>query len=220
MQPKLVLISHHLCPYVQRVAIALAEKGMEFERTYIDLADKPGWFLDLSPFGKTPVLTVDGRPIFESAVILEFLEETGPKPLHPAQSLDRAEHRGWIEFGSAILNDIAGLYNAETADGFAAKAGALQAKFARIEARVSGAGVFEGEAFSLVDAVFAPVFRYFDTFDRIGDIAGLGALPKVGRWRAALAERASVRAAVTADYPDRLTAFLKRRPSQLARLLD
>jgi len=52
----LVLISHPLCPYVQRAAIVLAEKGVPFERRDVDLADKPEWFLRISPLGKTPVL--------------------------------------------------------------------------------------------------------------------------------------------------------------------
>ncbi len=47
------LMSHALCPYVQRAVIALTEKGLAFERTTIDLAAKPAWFLDLSPLGKT-----------------------------------------------------------------------------------------------------------------------------------------------------------------------
>src|SRR5437764_2510093 len=113
MAPKLTLISHKLCPYVQRAVIALTEKGVPFERIDIDLSNKPDWFLKISPLGKTPVLVVDGTAIFESAVILEYLEETQPHPLHPADPLHRAEHRGWIEFGSAVLNDIAGFYGAK-----------------------------------------------------------------------------------------------------------
>src|SRR2546423_129287 len=107
---KLKLISHPLCPYVQRAVIALSEKGVPFERIDIDLANKPDWFLRISPLGKTPVLLVDATTIFESAVILEYLEETQPSPLHPRDPLQRAEHRGWIEFGWVVLNDIAGLY--------------------------------------------------------------------------------------------------------------
>ncbi len=42
---KFHLISFALCPYVQRAAILLAEKGVEFERINIDLANKPDWFL-------------------------------------------------------------------------------------------------------------------------------------------------------------------------------
>src|SRR6188474_401494 len=103
MATPLKLISHKLCPYVQRAAIALSEKGIPFERIDIDLANKPDWFLKISPLGKTPVLLVGDVPIFESAVILEYLEETQSKPLHPTDAVDRAEHRAWIEFGSAVL---------------------------------------------------------------------------------------------------------------------
>ncbi len=53
---KLHLISHGLCPYVQRAVISLSEKGVDFERSHIDLANKPDWFLAISPLGKTPVL--------------------------------------------------------------------------------------------------------------------------------------------------------------------
>src|SRR3954447_25805808 len=74
---RLTLISHHLCPYVQRAAIALAEKGIPFERVYVDLAAKPDWFKAISPLGKVPVLRVgqasgEETSIFESAVILEY----------------------------------------------------------------------------------------------------------------------------------------------------
>ena len=58
MTPKLTLISHKLCPYVQRAVIALTEKGVPFERIDIDLANKPDWFLKISPLGKVPVLRV------------------------------------------------------------------------------------------------------------------------------------------------------------------
>jgi glutathione S-transferase len=169
---RLKLISHRLCPYVQRAVIALTEKAVPFERIDIDLANKPDWFLAISPLGKTPVLVVDGdHAIFESAVILEYLEETQAKPLHPADPLRRAEHRAWIEFGSAVLNDIAGFYAAPDEAAFEAKAAQLEARFARLETRVAAAPWFDGEAFSLVDAVFGPVFRYFDVFDTIGDFA-------------------------------------------------
>lgn len=214
----LKLISHKLCPYVQRAVIALTEKGVPFERIDIDLANKPDWFLKISPLGKTPVLAVGDHAIFESAVILEYLEETRPKPLHPADALRRAEHRSWIEFGSAVLNDIAGLYSAADETAFKAKAAQLEARFSRLEARVAAAPWFDGESFSLVDAVFGPVFRYFDVFDEIGDFDVLTDKPRLARWRAALAARLSVRSAVSSDYRALLCDFLDRRRSHLSRL--
>lgn len=215
----LTLVSHPLCPYVQRAAISLAEKDVPFERIDVDLAAKPGWFLALSPLGKTPVLKVGARAVFESAVILEYLEETGPQPLHPADPLARAEHRGWIEFGSAVLADIAGFYAAPDSAAFYARAEALGAKFAQIERRLGEGPYFGGARFSLVDAAFGPVFRYFDTFDRIGDFGVLAGKSRVAAWRQALAARPSVGAAVGHDYVDRLQAFLKARNSHLSGLM-
>jgi glutathione S-transferase len=218
MAAPLKLISHKLCPYVQRAVIALTEKGVPFERIDIDLANKPDWFLTISPLGKTPVLQVGDTAIFESAVILEYIEETEPKPLHPADPLRRAEHRGWIEFGSAVLNDIAGLYSAPGDAAFMAKVVQLEARFARIEARLAASPWFDGDTFSLVDAVFGPVFRYFDVFDQIGDFGILAGKQKIARWRASLAARPSVKSAVSAEYPALLRDFLKRQSSWISQL--
>jgi len=209
---ELVLVSHALCPYVQRVAIALHEKGAAFRRVDVDLANKPGWFVAISPLGKTPLLQVDGGVIFESAVILEYLEETIAPPLHPATPLQRADHRGWIEFASSVLNDIAGLYNAADPAAFATKRAALRAKFERLEDRLVGAAFFDGPDFSCVDAAFAPVFRYWDVFDEIAAFGSFDGLGKVQAWRATLAQRASVRLAAAPDYAQRLHAFLRARP--------
>jgi glutathione S-transferase len=213
---KLHLISHDLCPYVQRAVISLSEKGVDFDRTYIDLADKPGWFLALSPLGKTPVLLANDVPIFESAVILEYLEETQPNPLHPGDPLERARQRAWMEFGSATLNDIAGFYSAMDENAFVAETTALRGKFERLESELGTGPYFDGSRFSLVDVVFGPVFRYFDTFDRIGDFGILAGLPKVDSWRHALAGRPSVAKAVAPDYPDLLEQFIERRNSRLS----
>ncbi len=216
--PTLKLISHKLCPYVQRAVIALTEKGVPFERIDIDLASKPDWFRKISPLGKTPVLLVGDTAVFESAVILEYLEDTQPNPLHPGDALTRAEHRGWIDFGSAILNDIAGFYSAKDKAAFDMKVAALADKFARLEARVAAAPWFDGETFSLVDAVFGPVFRYFDVFDGIGKFGILAGKPKLAAWRDALGARPSVSGAVSADYPALLRDFIDRRNSYLSEL--
>jgi glutathione S-transferase len=218
MSAPLKLVSHKLCPYVQRAVIALTEKGVPFERVDIDLANKPAWFLGISPLGKTPVLLVGDKAIFDSAVILEYLEETQPKPLHPADPLERAEHRAWIEYGSAVLNDIAGFYAAPNDVAFAAKTVQLEQRFARLEARIAASPWFDGENFSLVDAVFGPLFRYFDVFDEIGDFGILAGKPKLARWRKSLAARPSVRSAVSADYPALLRDFIERRQSWLSKL--
>lgn len=226
MTARLTLVSHHLCPYVQRAAIALAEKGVAFERIDVDLSGKPDWFKAISPLGKVPLLRVrDGdaqEVIFESAVILEFLEETEANPLHPADPLSRARHRAWIEFGSAILNAIGRFYSAADEAAFLHESRGLSGMFARVEAELSARQSgpwFAGEGFSLVDAVYGPVFRYFDTFDRIGDFGILDGKPLVQAWREALSERRSVTEAVSPDYPRRLHAFLRAKSSCLSEII-
>jgi glutathione S-transferase len=216
MPAALTLVSHHLCPYVQRVAIVLTEKGVPFDRVYVDLGDKPEWFNAISPLGKVPLLKADDQVIFESAVILEYLEETQPDPLHPADPLARARHRAWIEFASSTLDGIGALYNAPDAVAFAAKADALAAKFNWIESELGRGPWFAGARFSLVDAAFGPVFRYFDVFDGIADFGVLADKPKLATWRAALSNRPSIRSAVVADYPDRLISFLRARRAYLS----
>lgn len=224
MVKDLLLVSHALCPYVQRAAIVLAEKGAAFERRDIDLSNKPAWFLALSPLGKTPVLRVGETPVFESAVICEYLEDTLPPRLHPSDPLERAVHRGWVEFGSALLQEIAGFYNAPDPESLQARRDGLCRRFGQLEqvlqARPAGDGpYFAGARFTIVDTAFAPVFRYLDAFDRIDDFGWCAQAPCVQAWRAALAQRPSVRQAVAADYPQRLLAFLRARGSELSRRL-
>lgn len=211
-----VLVSHPLCPYVQRAAIVLAEKGVPYERRDIDLAAKPDWFLAVSPLGKTPVLLAGGAALFESAVICEYLDETHAPRLHPSDALLRAQQRSWMEFGSALLNLIGGFYNAADARALAAKAAEIHARFVQVEAALGEGPYFMGGQFGMVDAVFGPVFRYFDVFDTIADFGMLAGLPRTAAWRAALAARPSVRQAVPANYPDLLRAFLLKRGAALS----
>jgi glutathione S-transferase len=216
---KLTLISHVLCPYVQRAVIALKEKGVDFERIDIDLASKPDWFLKVSPLGKVPVLKVGDEVIFESAVIAEYLEDTVSPPLHPADAIRRADHRAWIEFASIVLSDIWEFYTATNAETFERKRKDLTQRFERLEARVKAEPWFDAGTFRLVDAAYGPIFRYFDVFDTIEDFGILDGKPRIARWRKSLKARPSVASAVKPDYPARLRDFIANRQSHMAGLL-
>jgi glutathione S-transferase len=217
--PKLRLISHKLCPYVQRARIVLAEKSVPHEIEFIDLADKPRWFLDISPLGKVPVLLVDGEPIFESAVITEYLDETTPESLHPANPFDKAQNRAWIEFASSTLSAIAGFYGAKDKGMFNEKVELLVRRFQTLEIALTRTPYFNGEDFSLVDAAFGPVFRYFDVIERYADFGFFEGTPKVLAWRKALRRRSSVQSAVVEDYPKRLHQFFLNRDSVLTHII-
>lgn len=220
------LISNTLCPYTQRAAIQLAEKGLPFERVYIDLSRKPDGFQALSPLGKVPVLRLGETVVFETWVICEFIEELAPQPpLHPADVAQRARHRAWAEYASALIAEVFGFYMAPDAPQLESKRQELRARFVRLEQELPAAALgvaagpyFAGAGFSLVDAALAPVFRLFDSFDRIADFQVFDGLPRLQAYRQALALRPSVREAVVPDYHRVFIDYLAGRGSHLGRL--
>lgn len=224
MPKHLRLISHRLCPFVQRAVIVATEKQIPFERIDIDLANKPDWFLAISPTGKVPVLEVTDdegsvHVLFESAVIAEYLDEISGERLLPSDPLARARQRAWVEIASATLGDINKLYTARDIAAFKLAAEALRSRLETIDTELAGPW-FAGEDFGLVDAAFAPAFRYLDVFDwRIG--AEFVERPaQVRAWSQRLAQRPSVRAAVADDYAERLIDFVASRNSYLGHLLE
>ena len=215
------LISHVLCPYVQRSIITLKEKNIPFTRTDIDLANKPAWFKQKSPMGKVPILIVDdNRALFESSVICEYLDEVTADSLHPRDSFEKANHRALIELGSAILNNIASLYNAKEKARFQNIHTEIQGKFQFLEKELSGIPFFSGDKFHLIDAVYGPIFRYFEVFDSFTELNTFAHLPKCQLWRKALSQRKSVKQAVSEDYPALLVQFLINRDSYISQLIS
>lgn len=219
MNAPLVLVSHALCPYVQRVAIVLHEKGVPFERRDIDLAHKPDWFLRVSPTGKTPAMLVGETTLFESSAICEYLDDTHGPRLHPAAPLERAQHRAWMEFASTVLAAIGALYSAPTTSTLDEKAHALRKLLERVDDALGEGPYFGGAAFSMVDAAFAPALRYFQVIDADGRFGFFDELPKLDAWRRRLALRVSVRQAVVPDYADRLRSFLISRGTAISSML-
>ena len=218
--PKLTLISFPTCPFVQRAVIALKERGVEFETVYIDLADKPDWFLAFSPLGKVPVLKVEpagAAPaiLFESTVILAYLDETLPgQRLFDDDALARARQRAWVEYAGTVLGDIWKLTTATDLPSFTPARDALHNRLTSLEAEVKGP-YFDGAAFSAVDAVYAPAFRQLDLIEKLHPLAFLDDLPKLTAWRTALAARPSVQQAVPPDFPARFLAQLHKNSAYL-----
>lgn len=224
MAHRLQLISFELCPYVERSRITLLEKRVDHEVTFIDLAAKPDWFLALSPMGKVPVLVVDGRPIFESAVINELLEELYPAPaLLPAEPLERAEARAWIVFANdavmpSSLPAMVALAGGRDGEALTRPMEALRGAFTRLEARLAGrpGPFFLGPRLSLVDAAFAPFLRRWTLTEAwFGEGARLlASAPAVAAWARSLLAHPSVAAAEPPDFPARQRALLEARAAK------
>lgn len=203
---KLVLVSHNLCPYVHRAAVMIHEKGVAFERRYVDLRAKPDWFLEISPRGKVPVLLADGQPLFESMAIIEFLDESFPPSLLPADPLARARQRAWVEMANDLSNAQYRLFIASTPDEQLAAAQALAPILANYEEAIA-AGVIAPDGFSYAHLAMASSVLRFRIVEEKLAVRALEAVPRMRALVRRLAERPSIAETVPNDYA---AAFLKK----------
>lgn len=196
---KLELVSHTLCPYVHRAAAMIHEKGVPFERRYIDLRAKPDWFLAISPRGKVPVLLVDGRPLFESQAIIEFLDETHPPSLLGTDPFERARQRGWVEMANDLSNAQYRYFVASTPEEQAAAAAALAPIAAHYEQAIAS-GAIAPQAFDLAHLALASSALRFVVVEEALGVRALEAAPRFRALVARLAARPSIAGTVPADY--------------------
>ena len=196
---KLELVSHTLCPYVHRAAAMMHEKGVPFERRYIDLRAKPDWFLAISPRGKVPVLLVDGRPLFESQAIIEFIDETHPPSLLGTDPFDRARQRAWVEVANDLSNAQYRLFIAPSDEEQGAAAEALAAITGRYEEAIAE-GVIAPAGFGLAHLALASSALRFAAVEKELGVRVLPAAPRFEALVRRLAERPSIVDTVPNDY--------------------
>jgi glutathione S-transferase len=224
MAPHLKLVSFELCPYLERSRIVLLEKRVPYELELVDLENKPPWLLGVSPLGRVPVLLVDGRPIFESMIINELVEELHPDPsLLPGGPIARAEARGWIVFANDVVmpacsSAMRALAGGAAADALARPLERLREALGKLDAQAArGGGPFLlGAAFTLADAAYAPFFRRWRVAEGWGtpEARLLEAFPAVDAWADALLARPSAREAEPSEFPARLRRFFEERAAK------
>ncbi|EMY69741.1 glutathione S-transferase family protein [Leptospira vanthielii] len=221
---KPLLVSFKLCPYVQRSVINLLEKKVDYDIKYIDLAKKPDWFLKISPFGRVPVLQIGDDVIFESAVINEYLDETNEPTLHPKDPIQKAKHRSWTEFASALLADQYGWTMSKEKSDSDKKREEILSKFKILEAGLpspTGSTLFfAGSQMHLVDTAFAPFFMRMQFLsDHNPEFYLLGDFPKIQKWSETLLSLPSVKNSVLPEVPTEYLEFIKAHHSWMGGIL-
>jgi glutathione S-transferase len=215
----LQLISFKTCPFVQRAVITLKHKNIDFDITYIDLADPPDWFLELSPLAKVPVLKVDGEVLFESAVINEYLDDITGGELQPREPLARAKNRAWVEFASNMLGNLYMMKMSKDEERYNKYRDSLVSQFHRVEKRLGDGPWFNGEKFSLADTAFAPLFRQNSVADNKLSVLDPETMPRVAAWAQRLLALPEVRDSVVDEFEDLyLSAMQKNESYSLNRL--
>lgn len=204
--------------------IVLRAKSVEFDVTYVNLREKPDWFLAISPHGKVPVLKVDGEPLFESNAIAEFLDEAEGPRLHPEDAIARAKNRAWTDFVPDFAKGLSGIYYTKTDEEMAAGLEAAPAKVTKIEEalgkRANDGPYFNGAVISLVDAAYAPFFQRFCLVDQKLNTGLLDAFPHTKTWCETLLATHTVTGSVPENFEAEFVANLKRRGFLVGTLFD
>lgn len=214
LQP-IELISFKLCPFVQRSVITLLKKGIAFKITYIDLANKPDWFLKISPLGKVPVVKYGDQVLFESAVINEFLDEITPPLLMPTDPLQKAKDRAWIEYASQTISSQHMMSVASTKQDYEHHATVLLEKLQRLEEQASNQPFFNGSEFSLLDSAIAPLFTRFHVMQNRFGQDFLSDFPKLAKLSGSYLALDFVKNSVVDDFADVYQDYLKDKNSML-----
>lgn len=212
------LISFKTCPFVQRAVLALEEKGVPCEVVYIDLANKPAWFLAKSPRGRVPVLDLGEISLFESQAIVEYLDETLPPRLASPDPVLRARERAWFAFASEdLFFPMYRLMTTRSAEELASTAAQLRERLARLEPELAGRDWLSGDgrAFGLADVAMAPFFTRAELVRRWGGLDLLDHVPAVRAWGERLLARPAMARSVPADFEQEQRASLERAGAAL-----
>ena len=219
---KYLLASFDTCPWVQRAAIVLREKNIEFEFRHIDRVNRPDWFLAISPHKKVPVLSIDGKvSLFESNAIAEYLDETIAPRLHPDDPVLRAINRAWTDYVPTFSENVTGCAYADDEAEYNTAIAKVPGAFERVEKALEKGGgpLFNGAKYSLVDAAYAPFLQRYFFLDRIRPIGQIEKYPRLKAWADTLMKRPSTHSFPEAEFEGLYRLNVKRRNKWLSQFV-
>uniref|UniRef100_A0ACD5WFI5 Uncharacterized protein n=1 Tax=Avena sativa TaxID=4498 RepID=A0ACD5WFI5_AVESA len=193
----LVLLGFWVSPFAQRCRIALAEKGLPYKYVEEDLfGGKSDLLLRSNPVHKKiPVLLHHGKPVNESLVILQYLDDAFPETpsLLPADPHARAHARFWADYIDKKVTDCGSrLWKLKGEPHRQARAEMIEI-LRTLEAELGEKKFFGGEhGFGFVDAAFAPSTAWFLTYERYGEFSVAEVAPRLAACAARCGERESV----------------------------
>ena len=219
MTEKLKLVTSKFSPYGHRVEIALIEKNIPYEKVFVDLANRPQWFVDEAPLGKVPLLYVGKKVLFESNAICEYLEEAFPqKSLHSQDQVIKSQHRAWMEVANGILAGTFGMVYAKNQEELDLKKAETISKLKALDKNLKFNPYFDGDKFSLIDICMASAFKPLSFVNSKFMLEIFDHFPNLTGYCENLITRGSLQKALPEDYEEIFKAFLKRKNSFLLTL--
>ena len=202
------IVSFKICPFVQRVTALLEAKNINYELEFISLSDKPQWFLDISPNSQVPVLITDqGKALFESDAIVEYIEEAF-RALQPELSLeDKAINRAWSYLASKNYLVQCSAQRSPNENVLRERSQKLGQAFDKIEKQLGDTPFFTGETISTVDIAWLTILYRADIIKRRSGYDFIGNRPKLKKWQKQLLGTGLAQKSVAPDFEEAFSAF-------------
>ena len=213
------VVSSVICPFVQRVTALLEAKKIPYKIEFINLSDKPQWFLDISPNGQVPVLiNENGKALFESDAIAEYIEEVYPASEPAVDAEQRAINRAWSCLATKNYMVQCSAQRSEDAETLQERAQKLDQAFTRIEKVLTDTTFFNGESLNMVDIAWLPLLHRAAIIKQHSGYDFLNAYPKLKQWQSNLMATGLAEKSVSEDFEGIFTSFYLADTTYLGRL--
>ncbi len=201
MAEEVVLLDTWVSMFGTRARIALAEKGVRYEYKEQDLQNKSPLLLQMNPIHKKiPVLIHNGKPICESLIIVEYIDEVwkDKAPLLPSDPYQRAQARFWADFVDNKVYDVGKRIWTTKGDEHEVAKKDFCDTIKQLEETLGDKPYFGGDTFGFVDVALIPYYCWFYTYEAFGNFKVEAECPKFIAW----AERCKQRESVSKSIAD------------------
>ncbi|XP_030961821.1 probable glutathione S-transferase [Quercus lobata] len=186
MADEVVLLDFWASMFGMRVRIALAEKGIKYEYKEQDVFNKGPQLLQTNPVHKkVPVLIHNGKPVCESLIIVQYIDEVwkDKSPLLPSDPYQRAHAKFWADFVDKKVYEVSKRVWTSTKgeEREAAKKDYFET-FKILEGELGDKPYFGGETFGFVDLSLIPFYSWFYAIETFGEFNLEAECPKIIAW--------------------------------------
>ncbi|KAK9280201.1 hypothetical protein L1049_013888 [Liquidambar formosana] len=195
MAEELVLLNFFSSAFAMRVRVALAEKGIQYECKEDNLFDKSPLLLEMNPIHKkVPVLIHNGKPICESLIIVQYIDEVwnDRSPLLASDPYQRSQTRFWADYvDKKVYSAGKRIWLGKGEEKEAAKKELLEV-LKTLERELGDKVYFGGETIGLVDVALLPFSSWFYTYETCGNFSIEAECPKIVAWARRCMKKESV----------------------------